>query len=74
MKNWVIKKLGGFTLKELNNAVGSATERAKEQLRTELNTIPITVRGDCPDISGALEWQKDFVNKMCEVLRVEKLW
>ena len=77
MKNWIIKKLGGFTGEEyqsIQSSFFSAREFAKEELRNELRKVPISVRGDCPDLEGTMEWQKDFVNAMCKVIGVEKLW
>ena len=77
LKNWFIKKLGGFTnnefeIERINGAM--AIERAKKSLREELRKVPVAVRGDYPDISKGLEMQKDFINAMCKVLKVDNLW
>lgn len=82
MRNWIIKKLGGFTREEIGTLERENLERenmetlniAKEELREGLRKILISVRGDCPKINKTLKWQKDFVNSMCKFLEVKKLW
>lgn len=84
MKNWIIKKLGGFTYSEymsLESEYANQVEANKDsikfaasQLRDELKSIPVQVRGDYLDISKGLEAQKGFINAICDFLKVEKLW
>lgn len=77
IKNWLIKKLGGFTLEEMQKEVVSTTEvidRAKEILREELKVIPVEVRGDYPDINKGLQAQQAFINGMCKFLKVKNIW
>lgn len=77
IKNWLIKKLGGFTLEEMQKEIVSTTEvidRAKEILREELKVIPVEVRGDHPDINKGLQAQQTFINAMCKFLKVKNIW
>jgi hypothetical protein len=77
MKNWIIKKLGGYIETDIEiERIDSlmAIDRAKEKLREELRVIPVQVRGDYPDINKGLEGQKAFIDAMCKFLKVENLW
>ena len=80
MKDHIIKLLGGYTQAEMKEAddrhvrgIIADKELAAAYLRDQLKEVPVKVRGDHPCMTH-LECQKDFINALCKVLQVEKIW
>lgn len=74
-KEWVIKKLGGITETEAYSIKTEAIKKEKESFEINLKAIKLEVPATyLGNINKVLLEQSGFINKICDVLKIKRLY